>query len=87
MDISEIGRQIKAKRLELDLTQPQLAARMGTENNAGYISEIENGKRDLSITTLGRFATALECEVSDLLPQKLMIYHNSKVEPQAEASA
>ena len=72
MDIQEVGRRIKARRAALGLTQPELASRMGTENNAGYISEVENGKRDLSITKLGRFATALECNAADFLSDELM---------------
>lgn len=81
MDIQEVGKRIKARRTALGLTQPELATRMGTENNAPYISEIENGKRDLSITTLGRFAIALECGTADLLPQKLMTCDNSHPHP------
>ena len=45
--------------------------RMGTENNTGYISEVENGKRDFSVSMLARFANALGLDSADLLSKKL----------------
>lgn len=44
--------------MELDLTQEQLAERMGTTLSA--ISRIEGGRRGTSVQTLRRLAAALE---------------------------
>lgn len=46
----EIGRKIKQRRLQLDLTQEELAQR--TELTKGYISQLENDLCSPSIATL-----------------------------------
>ena len=46
------------RRAELDLTQEELAARMGTSHSA--ISRIESGRHRTSVVTLQRLAEALE---------------------------
>ena len=46
----EIGRKIKQYRLQLDLTQEELAQR--TELTKGYISQLENDLCSPSIATL-----------------------------------
>ena len=46
----EIGRKIKQYRLQLDLTQEELAQR--TELTKGYISQLENDLCSPSISTL-----------------------------------
>ena len=54
----QLARIVIRRRLELDLTQEQLAGRMGTSHSA--ISRIESGQHSTSVQTLQRLAEALE---------------------------
>jgi ribosome-binding protein aMBF1 (putative translation factor) len=54
----EIARIVIRRRMELGLTQEQLAERMGTSHSA--ISRIESGRHSTSVQTLQRLADALE---------------------------
>jgi DNA-binding NtrC family response regulator len=54
---SEVGRRIRGKRHELDLTLKQLANRTGL--SVSLISQIELGKSAASMSTLHKLATAL----------------------------
>ena len=54
----QLARIVIRRRLELDLTQEQLAERMGTSHSA--ISRIESGQHGTSVRTLQRLAAALE---------------------------
>lgn len=54
----QLARIVIRRRMELDLTQEQLAKRMGTSHSA--ISRIESGQHGTSVKTLQRLATALE---------------------------
>lgn len=54
----EIARIVIRRRMELELTQEQLAERMGTSHSA--ISRIESGQHSTSVQTLQRLAEALE---------------------------
>lgn len=54
----EIARIVIRRRMELDLTQEELAERMGTSHSA--ISRIESGQHGTSVQTLQRLAAALE---------------------------
>lgn len=49
-------------RKKKHLTQSQLAEKLGMEK--GQISKIENGKFNLTLTTINRMATALGAKVS-----------------------
>lgn len=62
----QLGTSIAAKRKELFLTQSDLAYRIGME--VPNLSVIENGKSNPQILTLARIASALECELHDLIP-------------------
>ncbi len=53
-----IARFVMMRRAELELTQAQLAERMGTSHSA--ISRIESGQHRTSVATLERLAQALE---------------------------
>lgn len=57
--------RVQAKRLELGLTQTQLASRAKTTQSA--ISEIESGDHSPNLDTIARIAKALRCKVLDLL--------------------
>jgi ribosome-binding protein aMBF1 (putative translation factor) len=54
----QLAQIVIRRRIELDLTQEQLAERMGTSHSA--ISRIESGQHGTSVQTLQRLATALE---------------------------
>lgn len=53
-----IARFVIMRRAELELTQEQLAKRMGTSHSA--VSRIESGQHRTSVSTLERLAQALE---------------------------
>lgn len=54
----QLARIVIRRRMELSLTQEQLAKRMGTSHSA--ISRIESGQHGTSVQTLQRLAAALE---------------------------
>lgn len=63
-----IGERIKARRLELGLTQEELAEIMGYKSKAA-ISNVEKGKEDLTTARVQKFATALKLSPADLMEQ------------------
>jgi ribosome-binding protein aMBF1 (putative translation factor) len=54
----QLARIVIRRRMELELTQEELASRMGTSHSA--ISRIESGQHSTSVQTLQRLAAALE---------------------------
>ena len=56
------GKFIAQKRKEKNLTQEQLAEKIGTKKT--YISKLENGKADVQLTTLFRIFEGLGRRVS-----------------------
>jgi len=52
----EIGRGVRRERREHGLTQEALALRAGISR--GYLSDVERGKRDLSVTVLFKILAA-----------------------------
>jgi ribosome-binding protein aMBF1 (putative translation factor) len=54
----QLARIVIRRRMELGLTQEDLAKRMGTSHSA--ISRIESGQHSTSVQTLQRLAAALE---------------------------
>lgn len=59
----QAGLRIYQKRVEKKLTQAELARRAGISQP--NLSNIEKGKRDLTVSTLARIARALETDVRD----------------------
>ena len=60
MNIKErVGRRIRVRRVELGMTQGELAEklRVGQSN----LSYIERGQRDVSVSLLAEIAEALKC--------------------------
>ena len=57
---------IKQRRLEIGMTQSELAAKVGYSDK-GMISKVENGKVDLSQTQIIKFAKALDVDPSALM--------------------
>ena len=58
------GSAIKSKRLELGLSQEELAARADLHRT--YISDVERGARNVSLESIAKLAQALEMTVSAL---------------------
>ena len=66
MEIREkFGRRIRQHRLELGLSQEELAHK--AESNRTYISDVERGERNPSIVFAAKIASALDVKVGDLL--------------------
>lgn len=60
-----VTRNIKALRLETDLTQQELADRCGFK--VQYVSRLENFPQNISLDILEKLADGLKCDVTDLL--------------------
>lgn len=59
------GEKIRKRRIELGITQKDVAKMIGTTN--AYVSAVEKQKRDVKKETrLAKFAEALQCSVNDL---------------------
>lgn len=64
--LEEIGRRVRAARLERGWNQDAFADHAGFHR--AYVGMIENGKKDLRISTLYRLAEALGVSITTLLP-------------------
>ena len=63
----QVGRRIKVRRVELGLTQGQLAHKLSVgQSNLSYI---EKGKRDIGVTLLAEIAQALECRPEEFFKE------------------
>lgn len=60
-----LGQNIKNIRKSKQISQIDLAVAVGIDRS--YLSEIENGRRNLSVNILYAIADALEVKISDLL--------------------
>lgn len=54
------GNMLKERRKELNLTQKQVAERLGREQS--YIARVESGRADIQISSFFRFASVLGIE-------------------------
>lgn len=70
-----IGEKIRSVRKAHNMTQKDLASMMGV--NQSHVSQYENDYKSPSMETLARFADALGCEISDLVPEKKAIFLGS----------
>ena len=73
-----LGRQIRARRLALDLSQEHLAARV--ELTRTSIANLEAGRQRIRVDTLLDLAAALGVSVVDLLPPSV-INRPDSIEP------
>ena len=64
MNINEqVGRRIRVRRVELGMTQGELAQKLRVgQSNLRYI---ERGERDVSVSLLAEIAEALKCKPED----------------------
>src|SRR4051812_11693194 len=60
-----LGNAIKQQRSALGISQEELAARAGMHRT--YVSEVERGERNPSITSVEKLAQALEVSITSLL--------------------
>ena len=63
-----IGLFIKHKRQLLDMTQEELAYKVGYKARAS-VNKIEKGNCDIPTQKINDFAKALQCDVKDLIPK------------------
>jgi transcriptional regulator with XRE-family HTH domain len=63
--LERIGAIVANRRAELCIGQQVLADRSGLHRT--YISDIEHGRRNITIGTLNKLASVLELSVSDLM--------------------
>ena len=61
-----LGKSISGRRKALGLTQAELAFRIGME--VPNLSVIENGRTNPQALTLLKIASAMSCELRDLIP-------------------
>jgi transcriptional regulator with XRE-family HTH domain len=62
-----IGESVRRARKELGLSQEMLAVDAGVDRS--YMGGIERGEHNLTVMSLLRIATALDCKASSLLEQ------------------
>ncbi|MCW0235746.1 MAG: helix-turn-helix domain-containing protein [Ferrovibrio sp.] len=58
---------VRLERTRCDMSQEQLGQLIGRDQ--AYISQIESGKRSLTLDSLGRIADVLQVRPADLLDQ------------------
>lgn len=61
----KLGRNLKRIRTEKNMSQGDIARALGVDR--GYISNIENGKRNPTLATIAKIAQALKVSVDELL--------------------
>ena len=65
MDISKaFGKAVKMRRVQLDLTQETLASE--AEMARSFVSGIERGEKQATVSSVYRLATALDTKPSEL---------------------
>ena len=63
--VAAFGREVRRRRLELGWTLDDLAEAAGLTPN--FIGGVENGRRNPSLTTMGRIAKGFGVHLADLL--------------------
>lgn len=70
MDIKQkVGHRIKELRKELELSQEALALK--AEVDRTYVTDVENGRRNVSLEILERLIKALNVSVSEFFKAKI----------------
>lgn len=59
----KVGKRIKELRLQLGISQEELAARANLDRT--YITSVERGRRNISIGTLEKIVLQLDCTMHD----------------------
>lgn len=74
----EVGRRIRAVRESKGFTQEEVERRskaLGSSVSKSFISQLENGNTDVSLSFLDALARALEVSLPDLVNEKLTAEH------------
>ena len=61
----KLGRNLKRIRTDKNMSQGDIARALGVDR--GYISNIENGKRNPTLSTIAKIADALKVSVDKML--------------------
>lgn len=61
----QFGLRVKARREELGYSQRAFAAKVGMSHS--YIGDVEVGRRNVTLETVGRLAAGLDVGVGDLM--------------------
>lgn len=64
------GKIVREKRLALKLSQEKLAEL--SELHFTYISSVERGERNISLSNIAKIARALGCKMKDLMPENAL---------------
>jgi transcriptional regulator with XRE-family HTH domain len=69
MDIKQkLGQRIKELRKELDISQEALAYKADVDRT--YVTDVENGRRNVSIEILERLIVALDVSITEFFNSK-----------------
>ena len=71
MDYADLGKRVRARRMELNWTQERLAQEIGVSTS--FVGHIERGSRKASIDTLVQLANAMEISTDELLAGSLIV--------------
>lgn len=71
------GERIKQRRIELGLTQLELAQRLGNKSRAS-VCTVENDKEDLTTSRIRQYAEALECSPAYLMGWETLVSATAK---------
>lgn len=63
----EFGNIVRNRRIQLKLTQEELAERANMHFT--YVSSTERGERNISLANIEKLANALECSMKNLMPK------------------
>jgi len=75
-DLVALGAAIKRLRINAKLSQQELAASAGVHRT--YVSDVENGRRNLTLEILYRFSVGLGVKLSRLTGMAEVLSHRSK---------
>ena len=67
VDFRIIGKRIKMKRKEKNMTQEALAEKLYV--SVGYISNMERGTTKINLSTLSDIADVLDCDISEFVSE------------------
>lgn len=62
-----VGDALRARRIEINLTQEELAERAATHDT--YVGSVERGEKNVSLARFVRLCEALDVSASDVLAQ------------------
>jgi transcriptional regulator with XRE-family HTH domain len=61
----KFGEKVRALRKQLNISQEELSFRSGLHKN--YVSDVECGRRNVSLKAIAQFAEGLEISIKELM--------------------